>query len=131
MSMAASEYLSTKSGRDIEDSRRAALYTGVAYIFTVTALVLPYLLLSNYYACLAVSLAIAVLIIAVFNYYGCGKGEPFRRRFVEMAGLSLSIAAFLVSAWDTFYVCCSESRSDPTDRWAAGGAHSPEGLPPA
>ncbi len=93
MSMAASEYLSTKSEETSKTPGRAALYTGVAYIFTVTALVLPYLLLSNYYACLAVSLAIAVLIIAVFNYYvAVAKGEPFRRRFVEMAGLSLSIA---------------------------------------
>jgi len=33
------------------------------------------------------------LIIAAFNYYvAVAKGEPFRRRFVEMAGLSLSIA---------------------------------------
>ncbi len=93
MSMAASEYLSTKSEETSKTPGRAALYTGVAYIFTVTALVLPYLLLSNYYACLAVSLAIAVLIIAAFNYYvAVAKGEPFRRRFVEMAGLSLSIA---------------------------------------
>lgn len=93
MSMAASEYLSTKSEETSKTPGRAALYTGVAYIFTVTALVLPYLLLNNYYVCLAVSLAIAVLIIAAFNYYvAVAKGEPFRRRFVEMAGLSLSIA---------------------------------------
>ncbi len=93
MSMAASEYLSTKSEETSKTPGRAALYTGVAYIFTVSALVLPYLLLSNYYACLAVSLTIAVLIIAAFNYYvAVAKGEPFRRRFVEMAGLSLSIA---------------------------------------
>lgn len=93
MSMAASEYLSTKSEETSKTPGRAALYTGVAYIFTVSALVLPYLLLSNYYACLAVSLTIAVLIIAAFNYYvAVAKGEPFRHRFVEMAGLSLSIA---------------------------------------
>lgn len=93
MSMAASEYLSTKSEETSKTPGRAALYTGVAYIFTVTALVLPYLLLNNYYVCLAVSLTIAVLIIAAFNYYvAVAKGEPFRRRFVEMAGLSLSIA---------------------------------------
>ena len=37
----------------------------------------------------------AVAIIAVFNFYiSIARGEPFRRRFVEMAGLSLSVAAF-------------------------------------
>jgi len=31
----------------------------------------------------------------VFNYYiSVAKGESFRERFVEMAGLSLSVAAF-------------------------------------
>lgn len=94
MSMAASEYLSTKSEETAKAPGRAALYTGIAYILTVTVLVLPYLLLRNYYICLGISLAIAVLIIAGFNYYvAVAKGEPFKRRFAEMAGLSLSIAA--------------------------------------
>jgi VIT1/CCC1 family predicted Fe2+/Mn2+ transporter len=35
-----------------------------------------------------------VIIIAVFNYYiSVAKGESFRARFLEMAGLSLSVAA--------------------------------------
>jgi len=94
LSMAASEYLSTKSEESAKHPGKAALYTGVAYIFTVLVLVLPYLLLQNYYVCLAVSLTIGVLIIAGFNYYvAVAKDEPFRRRFLEMAGLSLSIAA--------------------------------------
>ena len=94
MSMAASEYLSTKSEQTLKAPGRAALYTGIAYVFTVSVLVLPYLLLRNYYLCLGVSLVIAVAIIAAFNYYvAVAKGEPFRRRFAEMAGLSLSIAA--------------------------------------
>jgi vacuolar iron transporter family protein len=37
----------------------------------------------------------AVAIIAVFNYYiSVAQDEPFRKRFIEMAGLSLSVAAF-------------------------------------
>ena len=36
-----------------------------------------------------------MIIIAVFNYYiSVAKGESFRERFIEMAGLSLSVAAF-------------------------------------
>ncbi|MDH7490292.1 MAG: VIT1/CCC1 transporter family protein [Anaerolineae bacterium] len=95
LSMAASEYLSTKAERAGKSPARAAIYTGVAYLLTVLLLILPYLLLANYYVCLACSLALAVLIIAGFNYYiSVAKDEPFRRRFVEMAGLSLGVAAF-------------------------------------
>jgi len=95
LSMAASEYLSTRSEKTSKHPVRAAVYTGIAYISTVTLLILPYLLFDNYYIDLAISLTTAVIIIAVFNYYiSVAKGESFRERFVEMAGLSLSVAAF-------------------------------------
>ena len=95
LSMAASEYLSTKAEKTVKNPLRASLYTGVAYLITVLLLILPYLVATNYYLCLACSLALAVLIIALFNYYiSVAKDEPFRRRFVEMAGLSLGVAAF-------------------------------------
>lgn len=95
LSMAASEYLSTRSEDTGKHPVRAAVYTGIAYIITVTLLILPYLLSENYYLDLAISLATAVIIIAVFNYYiSVAKGESFRARFTEMAGLSLSVAAF-------------------------------------
>lgn len=95
LSMAASEYLSTRSEKTNKHPVRAAIYTGVAYIITVTLLILPYLLFQNYYLDLAIALTTAVLIIAVFNYYiSVAKGESFRERFIEMAGLSLSVAAF-------------------------------------
>lgn len=95
LSMAASEYLSTRSEDTQKHPVRAAVYTGIAYIFTVTLLILPYLLIQNYYLDLAIALTTAVLIIAVFNYYiSVAKDEPFRKRFAEMAGLSLGVAAF-------------------------------------
>ncbi len=95
LSMAASEYLSTKAEGAGKSPVRASLYTGAAYLITVLLLILPYLLATNYYICLACSLALAVLIIALFNYYiSVARDEPFRRRFVEMAGLSLGVAAF-------------------------------------
>jgi len=98
-SMAASEYLSTKTEGGAQSPLKAALYTGVVYIMTVVLLILPYLLLGNFYAALVCTLAMAVSIIAVFNYYiSVAKGLSFRRRFAEMAGLSLGVAAlsFLV-----------------------------------
>lgn len=95
LSMAASEYLSTRSEETDKHPVRAAIYTGIAYIITVSLLILPYLLLEDYILCLLISLTTAVVIIAIFNYYiSVAKGENFRRRFVEMAGLSLGVAAF-------------------------------------
>ena len=93
MSMAASEYLSTRSEDTTKHPVRAAIYTGIAYIITVALLVLPYLLFDNYILDLVITLTIAVIIIAVFNYYiSVAKGESFRARFTEMAGLSLGVA---------------------------------------
>jgi len=93
-SMAASEYLSTKSEDTGKHAGKASFYTGIAYIFTVAALILPYLLLHNVYLSLSITLVTAVLIIAGFNYYyAVVKDEQFIRRFGEMALLSLSVAA--------------------------------------
>ncbi len=95
LSMAASEYLSTKAG-NIEEKHplRAAICTGVAYIVTVAVLIAPYLLLDNVVAALSVMLLAALAIIALFNYYyAVVRCESFRRRFSEMALLSFSIAA--------------------------------------
>jgi len=95
LSMAASEYLATRSEDSDKHPVRAAVYTGIAYIITVTLLVLPYLLIQNYILDLIIALTVAVLIIAVFNYYiSVAKDEPFRPRFLEMAGLSLGVATF-------------------------------------
>lgn len=95
LSMAASEYLATRSEDTDKNPVRAAIYTGVAYIFTVILLVLPYLLIQNYIVDLVITLTIGVLIIAVFNYYiSVAKDEPFKERFLEMAGLSLGVAIF-------------------------------------
>lgn len=93
MSMAASEYLSTRASGEEQNPVKSALYTGIAYIFTVIFLVLPYLLVSNYLICLAWTLAHAILIIALFNYYiSVARDLPFRRRFAEMTAISLGVA---------------------------------------
>jgi len=92
-SMAASEYLSTKSEGRVERALKSSIYTGVAYIATVVLLILPYMLIANYFVCLALTLSIAMLIIFVFNFYiSVAKDYVFRRRFLEMAGLSLGVA---------------------------------------
>ncbi len=94
-SMASSEFLSARSsGRG--DALKSCVYTGIAYLITVALLVLPYLLLpaGSYAVSLAVMLVIVVIIIALFNYYiAVAQGLSFRRRFGEMAAISLGVAA--------------------------------------
>jgi VIT1/CCC1 family predicted Fe2+/Mn2+ transporter len=95
LSMGASEYLSTSSEESEKHPIKAAVYTGIAYIITVALLILPYLLLDNAYLALAITLTTSVIIIAIFNFYiSVAKSEPFGKRFFEMAGLSLGVAAF-------------------------------------
>lgn len=95
LSLAASEYLSTRTGEGQQKSAvRAALYTGVAYIITVMVLIAPYLLLANPFLSLALTVACALAIILAFSYYvSVAKDLPFWHRFGEMAGLSLGVAA--------------------------------------
>lgn len=95
LSMASSEYLSTKSeGENGKHAVKASIYTGIAYIITVVALVAPFILISTPIIALLVMLAMALLIIALFNYYySVARSESFRKRFSEMAILSFSVAA--------------------------------------
>jgi len=95
LSMGASEYLSTSSEESEKNPIKAAIYTGIAYVVTVALLILPYLLLDNAYLALGITLTTSVAIIAIFNFYiAVAKDQPFGKRFMEMAGLSLSVAAF-------------------------------------
>jgi VIT1/CCC1 family predicted Fe2+/Mn2+ transporter len=96
LSMAASEYLSQRSGEgdDRTDPKKASLYTGAAYIVTVIFLVLPFFLIANPFIALAATLGAAVLVILIFTFYiSVAKDLLFRQRFAEMAAISLGIAA--------------------------------------
>ncbi len=93
-SMAASDYLSQKAEGEGKDALKSSIYTGAAYIVTVALLILPYLLLDNYLLCLGITLSIAILIILGFNYYiAVAKDLNFKRRFAEMALISLGVSA--------------------------------------
>lgn len=93
-SMAGSEYLSTKT----EDNGKvrpatSAIYTGIAYILTVIALILPYLIIENVFIALLLTISIAIVIIMLFNFYvSVAKGTNFKKRFLEMVFISLSVA---------------------------------------
>ena len=93
-SMASSEFLAARSeGRS--DALKSCSYTGIAYLLTVVALIAPYLIFpqGQYMAAMVCMLAVVVLIIAGFTYYtSVAQDQPFRRRFLEMAIISVSVA---------------------------------------
>lgn len=98
-SMAASEYLSNKAEGGEQDPLKSAVYTGIAYFFTVAMLIFPFLVLENHLLSLGWTILNAILIIAVFNYYlSVAKSLNFKQRFLEMASISLGVAliSFLI-----------------------------------
>jgi VIT1/CCC1 family predicted Fe2+/Mn2+ transporter len=94
LSMAASQYLSVKTENDQRHAGKSALYTGLAYFFTVAILIAPFLLLSNYLMALVITLLLAIAIIFIFNFYiAVAKNLNFKNRFIEMVVISLSVSA--------------------------------------
>ena len=93
-SMASSEFLAARSeGRT--DALKSCSYTGIAYLLTVVALILPYLLFpaDQFIPAMLCMLAVVILIIAVFTYYtSVAQDQPFKSRFLEMAVISISVA---------------------------------------
>ncbi|UJG42787.1 MAG: VIT1/CCC1 transporter family protein [Candidatus Heimdallarchaeum endolithica] len=91
LSMGASEYLSSKTEGDI-NAKKSAIYTGFTYLITVFLLIIPFFLLQNQFISLAITLSVAILIIAVFNYYiSVTNDEKFIKKFLEMAVISLGV----------------------------------------
>ena len=101
-SMASSEFLAARSeGRS--DALKSCSYTGIAYLLTVVALIAPYLLLpaTAYIPALILMLCVVIAIIAGFTYYtSVAQDQPFKRRFWEMALISVGVAvmSFIVGA---------------------------------
>ncbi|MCK9614284.1 MAG: VIT1/CCC1 transporter family protein [Candidatus Omnitrophica bacterium] len=93
MSMAASEYLSTKHEETDKTPLKACIYTGITYVGTVMFLIFPYLLFKNIFVCLGITVTNALLLILIFTFYtSVAKGLSFKKRFFEMASISLGIA---------------------------------------
>jgi VIT1/CCC1 family predicted Fe2+/Mn2+ transporter len=94
LSMATSEYLSTKSEEDNKNPFKASIYTGSIYVITVLFLIFPYLIFTNFYFCLGFTILNAIIVIFIFTFYiSVAKDLSFRNRFVEMTLISLGIAA--------------------------------------
>lgn len=94
LSMGASEYLSQRSDEGELHPVKAAVYTGVAYLVTVTLLVMPYFLASNVYLALLWALFDAFCVILFFSFFvSVVRDTPFRPAFLEMAFISFGVAA--------------------------------------
>jgi VIT1/CCC1 family predicted Fe2+/Mn2+ transporter len=94
LSMATSEYLSTKSEQDGKNPVKASVYTGSAYVITVLFLIFHYFIFTDLYLCLGFTILNAIIVISIFTFYvSVAKDIPFRNRFLEMALISLGIAA--------------------------------------
>jgi VIT1/CCC1 family predicted Fe2+/Mn2+ transporter len=101
LSMAASEYLSTRAEGGNKRPGRAALYTGIAYVVTVILIIAPFFLPTTPYVSIIVTLLVGIVIIAVFTFYvSVVQNLSFKRRFAEMAGISLGVAllSFLIGS---------------------------------
>jgi len=94
LSMASSEYLSTKTEESDRNPLRASVYTGSAYVLTVLILIIPFFLFTNIYYALGLTIFNAILIIFIFTFYiSVTKELSFKKRFSEMATISLGIAS--------------------------------------
>lgn len=94
LSMASSEYLSNRSEGN-SDAVKSSIYTGFAYLITVALMIAPFLIFPDDmpYQALAVTMLIVVAIIFVFNFYlSVAKDYNFKKRFFEMAFISLGVA---------------------------------------
>lgn len=94
LSMGASEYLSQRSDEGELHPLKAAVYTGMAYLVTVTLLVAPYFIAGNVYAALLWALFNAFCVILFFSFFvSVVKNAPFKPAFLEMALISFGVAA--------------------------------------
>ena len=94
LSMAASNYLAERAEGN-KNALKASVYTGIAYLVTVVFLVLPYLVLPKdmYVVALIWMITTVVVLIYLFSFYiAVVKSEKVMPRFMEMAGISLSVA---------------------------------------
>lgn len=93
LSMSASEYLSLKAESSEKKPIKGAFYTGIAYIITVLLLIIPFLIIDNVFISLTSSIIIGIGIIAFFTFYrAIAQNTNFKKQFIEMATLSLSVA---------------------------------------
>ena len=93
ISMAAAAYLQAKHEGN-ENPVTSALVTGIAYIFAVIVLALPYFATHSNILAFAVSVALAVVLVVGFTFYSAVINESnFRREVMENLAVLFGTAA--------------------------------------
>jgi VIT1/CCC1 family predicted Fe2+/Mn2+ transporter len=99
LSVASTEYLATSSGEGEHSPLKAVLYGSLANIITFVFLLFPYLVFENVFFSMGLMILNAIVVIFLFSFYiSVAKEISFRKRFSEMALISLGVAglAFVV-----------------------------------
>ncbi len=95
IAMASAAYAQAKQGFEGKASI-SAVFTGVSYFINALLLASPYFLTRDMFTALAVSLTIAVAIIAFTSYYNSIiSGSNFLHDFAELAGVMLGATVLL------------------------------------
>ena len=95
LSMGASEFLSKRAESRNSLPIKEAFYTSMSYLFVVTILISPYLLIEQerfglepHIFALSLTLCMGVFVIAGFNkWISVKQNQPFFSRFLEMLGI--------------------------------------------
>jgi VIT1/CCC1 family predicted Fe2+/Mn2+ transporter len=92
LSMASSEYLSSKTEGKTGEAMKSAIFTGIAYVIAVVFLIAPFLILHSPFMALLVALFDSLLIVFLFTFYlSVTNDQPFGKRFTEMAAISTGV----------------------------------------
>jgi len=95
MAMASAAYAQAKQGFS-GSAKLSAVYTGVSYFVSAVLLATPYFLTTSMFYALGISLALAVLMLALTTYYSTViAAKPFAREFVEILAILLGATAVL------------------------------------
>ncbi|MCX7942186.1 MAG: VIT1/CCC1 transporter family protein [Dictyoglomaceae bacterium] len=93
LSMAGSEYLSTKSEGEGKNPIKASIITGFTYILAVFFLIFPYFLFKNYIISFIFTLIFALFLVVFFTFYiSVAQEREFKKRFLEMSFIILSVS---------------------------------------
>ncbi|MFC1943616.1 VIT1/CCC1 family protein [Chloroflexota bacterium] len=93
LTVMSTEYLAAKTDSHVVNPLKSLLYAGIANLFTLCILLLPYMLFRNIYISLVLTIVVAVIIIYVFAFFiSVVKGISIKKRFLEMLLISLGIA---------------------------------------
>ncbi len=98
LSMAAANYMAQRADGK-PDAWVSAMYTGIMYVGTSVALLIPFCIIPNRFWALGIMGGVVVAIVFAFNWcIGQINKRPWWRAFWEMLGvcLGVSVASFII-----------------------------------